>query len=736
MPAYCQVALKLPLRGVFDYRVPEGLRLCPGMLVRVPFGSRRLTGVVTRLMDHSEAKGLKAVEAALEDTPSVSPKLLEFTRWVADYYLCGWGEALALALAPPAPARREAWLVVADRSALETLAASLHPRQARSKACLQALAEAGSAPLAAVRAEGLSPTVLKAALAGALRLEKRAPVSLETPAAAPVPAPTLNPFQAAAVAAIRAELDAGGAGAFLLHGVTGSGKTEVYLEALAAVLASGGGAIVLVPEIALTPQTWRRFEARFPGQVAVLHSGLGLSERAHAWAELAAGRRRIALGPRSALFAPVQKLRLIVVDEESEPSYKQEKDPRYHARDAALVRAKLEGAVCVLGSATPSFEAWHNAQSGKLRLLSLPTRHGGHGLPRVEFIDLNAWDKGRESADEALSPALVEALRENLARGEQSLIFLNRRGFAPVWACAACGQAVDCGQCSIPMTYHRGRAGEPGEWLKCHLCGRSQRPPQKCPNPKCGKPLLRALGTGTQRLEQELQRALPGARIQRVDRDTAGGGGFHARLGERMRSGDIDVLVGTQMLAKGLDFPRLTLVGVVNADSSLSFPDFRAAERTFQLLVQVAGRAGRAGLPGRVLIQTRQPSHECLRAAAAQDFPAFYASGRTERKDFGYPPFGRLAALLFRSRDKARAEASAERAARELEDRARGLSPPVQVLGPAPSPVLLVKGWWRYRLLLKSSSARSLHQVLEAWCFAWKDRAVQLSVDVDPLSFL
>jgi primosomal protein N' (replication factor Y) len=503
---------------------------------------------------------------------------------------------------------------------------------------------------------------------------------------------------------------------------------------LEAARAAGGGAIVLVPEIALTPQTWRRFEARFPGQVAVLHSGLSGGERARAWADLAAGRKRIALGPRSALFAPVQGLRLLIVDEESEPSYKQENDPRYHARDVALVRARDEGAVCVLGSATPSFEARHNVETGKLQLLTLPSRHGGHGLAPVSFVDLNAWDKEHAAPEDAISPALAEALRENLKKGEQSLVFLNRRGFAPVWACAHCGQAVECGQCSIPMTYHRGRQGDLGR-LQCHLCGRAQRPKEKCENPKCGRPLMRAQGVGTQRLEEELKRLLPTARIQRVDRDSAGGVGFHQRLGERMHAGEIDVLVGTQMLAKGLDFPRLTLVGVVNADSSLSFPDFRATERTFQLLVQVAGRAGRAGLPGRVLIQTRQPSHDCLQAVASQDFEGFFKASLPERRDFGYPPFGRLAALVLRGKDKATVEEKAGTLAQRLAALPQ-TSGPVEVLGPAPSPLVLVKGWWRYRLLLKASSAKALHGLIQAGCSGWKDAAVQLQVDVDPLSFL
>jgi primosomal protein N' (replication factor Y) len=749
MSRFCQVAVPLPLATAFDYAVPADLRVQAGQRVRVPFGKRHLTGVVTALLEQSSAKGLKPIDAVLEEAPSLSPAMLEFTRWVADYYCCGWGEALALALPPPGRVQAEPWAVVADPDALQALAESLNTRQARSREALLGLLSAGAQPLAALKAAGLSPAVLTKA-GKALRREKR--LVVPPVIAAPVSAPILNEAQAAAAAAIEAALaQKGSTEAFLLQGVTGSGKTEVYLQALQAVRAADGGAIVLVPEIALTPQTWARFEARFPGEVAVLHSNLSAGERARAWADLAAGRKRIALGPRSALFAPVQGLRLLVVDEESEPSYKQENAPRYHARDAALVRAKLEKAVCVLGSATPSFEARQNAATGKLTALHLPLRHGSNGLPPVEFVDLNAWDKQHEAAEDAISPALAEALRATLAKGEQSLVFLNRRGFAPVWACAHCGQAVECGQCSIPMTYHRGRTAgsaksiafagradteHPMGHLQCHLCGRSQKPKEKCENPKCGRPLMRAQGVGTQRLEQELQRLLPTARIQRVDRDSAQAVGFHDRLGQRMHAGEIDVLVGTQMLAKGLDFPRLTLVGVVNADSSLSFPDFRATERTFQLLVQVAGRAGRAGLPGRVLIQTRQPSHDCLRAVATQDFESFFQASLPERRDFSYPPFGRLAALVLRGQDKAKVERRADELAQKLTALSQQEGQAVQVLGPAPSPLVLVKGCWRYRLLLKSNSAKALHALIQTGCSGWKDAAVQLQVDIDPLSFL
>jgi primosomal protein N' (replication factor Y) len=668
--SFAQVALPLPLKEPFDYAIPEGMSVRLGQRVLVPLGRRKQTGVVVGLLKESSVKGMKAILEVLDPEPILSPALLKFTRWIADYYLCGWGEALALTL-PPLMKRR--------------------PKPAPEKALPAAVR-----PFA------------------------------------------LNEAQARAAEAISQALQAGHPEAFLLRGITGSGKTEVYLDALDTVVGLGGSAIVLVPEIALTPQTWSRFEARFPGQVVVLHSGLSAGERARGFARLLKGEAKVALGPRSALFAPVQDLRLIIVDEESEPSYKQENAPRYHARDAALVRAKMEGAVAVLGSATPSFEAYHNAHSGKLTLLELPDRIGTSRLPQVRFIDLLDWDKQGSAPDDALAPDLVQALEENLAKGEQSLLFLNRRGFAPVWACAACGQAVQCDQCSISQTLHRNaHSHDPAQGtLRCHLCGNSQKPPKICPNPLCKKPLLRAVGAGTQRLEEEVKRIFPQARVRRVDRDTATGAGFHAELGDAMRAGEVDILLGTQMLAKGLDFPDLTLVGVVNADTSLSFPDFRSGERTFQLLVQVAGRAGRGQKKGLVLIQTRQTEHPCLQFAAKQDFGAYYKDSIDERRELGYPPFGRLAALVFRSKDKDKALEKADEAARALSALIQKEGLAIQVLGPAPSPLVLVKGWWRYRLLLKSRSSQSLHRLLDPWAYQWKDHACFLAVDLDPVSFL
>jgi primosomal protein N' (replication factor Y) len=668
-PPYCKVALPLPLKEAFDYSLPEGMPALPGMRVRVPFGKRKMTGVLVELAAETALKSTKAVEALLDAEVMASPRMLEFTRWVAEYYLAGWGEVLPLAFPPYVKGKR--------RKKKEERAEKL-PKASR--------------------------------------------------------APDLSPAQAAAAKALRQGIKEGKGAAFLLHGVTGSGKTEVYLDALEAALESGGGAIVLVPEIALTPQTMARFESRFPGQVALIHSALTDIERGRSFEALRSRKARVALGARSALFAPVPELKLIVVDEESEPSYKQENAPRYHARDAALVRAQMEGAVALLGSATPSFESYHNAKSGKLKLLELPGRVTGSAMPAFEFVDLSkAVDKA--APDDAISPRLGEALRENRKAGEQSLLFLNRRGFAPVMACVKCGESIQCPHCSISLTYHKD--GGAGASLRCHLCGHNRRPPSACPNPKCGFKLLKLLGTGTQRLEEELRRELPGVRALRVDRDTATGADFHAELGKLVHGGELDLLLGTQMIAKGLDFPNLTLVGVINADTALSFPDFRAEERSYQLLVQVAGRAGRAEKEGRVIVQTRQPEHPCLQAAARQDFKAFFEERISERKDLGYPPFGRLAALVLRSQDKAAAMEAASTLASALEKKKQELKDPgLLVLGPAPAPLVQVKGWWRYRLLAKAPLSRSLHAWLDPLVFEHKPKNAYLAVDVDPLNFL
>ena len=734
---YCEVAVPRPLKQAYTYKMPAGMEVQPGMRVLVPFGKGSLVAVVTALVGRPERKGIKAVRKVVDEQPVVGEAMLKFTRWIADYYLAGWGEVLPMACPPQVRFVRDIHILSKDAVGLEALAESLTAAQKKSSQALLRLAAQGSESLRDLKKSGLSPRVFaRAEEQGLVEREIVIPRIRDSDETKPGPPPKLNDGQADAVKAVSAALDEGKAASFLLHGVTGSGKTEVYLRAIEHCIALGRSAIVLVPEIALTPQTWRRFEARFPGLVSVLHSGLSPTEREQGLARLREGLAKVALGPRSALFAQVPRLGMIVVDEESEPSYKQENAPRYHARDAALVRAKMEKAVTLLGSATPSFESWYNARQGKYTLLDLPTRASGGGMPEFTFLEPEK-NKDRDSAADAVHPDLCAAVEEAKKRQEQSLLFLNLRGFAPVMACARCGDAEQCPDCSISLTFHREQSGSGAGWLRCHLCGHTQRPPLRCSKDKCQGAMLRAVGSGTQRVEEEIRRRLPGLKVERVDRDTATRWGFHKELAGRVLGGKVDVLVGTQMIAKGLDFPKLTQVGVINADASLNFPDFRAAERTFQLLVQVAGRAGRADRPGRVWVQTRQPWHPCLQAAAKQDFGAFYQSEAAERRELAYPPFGRLAAVILRSHDKARCFQAADGLAQRLRQKVAelGLSG-VDILGPAPAPLVQIKQWWRYRLLVKTRQAADRQILLEETALSAAPAGVQWVVDVDPAQFM
>ena len=732
---FCQVAVARPLADTYTYKVPEGIFVQAGMRVLVPFGQGSVTGVVTQLVSESAFPRTKAIRKVLDSQPMISPLMLEFTRWIADYYLAGWGEVLPLACPPSLKQKRDIWIKAVKSKEIEVMAQGLSASQSKSAQALLRLASTDGETLRDLKRSGLSPLVFsRAEEAGLLAREEIIPRLSDDAVLNPPPAPKLRQAQQDAVSSILDGLESKQAKTYLLHGVTGSGKTEVYLRAIAACIKKGKSAIVLVPEIALTPQTWRRFEARFPGLVSVLHSGLTSSQREQGLARLRSGEAKVALGPRSALFAPMQKLGMIVVDEESEPSYKQENTPRYHARDAALVRAKIEKAVTVLGSATPSFESWANAKSGKYTLLDLPARASGANMPVFEFLN-PAEKSGEGAADDAVAGNLIDAVEEARMRGEQSLLFLNRRGFAPVMSCAKCGQAEQCPHCSISFTYHK--EGDGAGWLRCHLCGQTQRPPVRCEKPKCQGAMLRAVGTGTQRLEEEIKRRIPKARIERVDRDTAAHWGFHKDLAARVLGGKVDVLVGTQMIAKGLDFPLLTQVGVVNADASLNFPDFRAGERTFQLLVQVAGRAGRADKPGKVWVQTKQSWHPCLQAAAKQDFGAFYQSEIQERRELSYPPYGRLASVIIRSEDKGKAL----KTAMELAEKIRGIAAEqglsgADIMGPAPAPLIQIKQWWRYRLLIKTRTAAERQTLLKKTAFSNGPSGVQWVVDVDPVQFM
>jgi len=515
----------------------------------------------------------------------------------------------------------------------------------------------------------------------------------------------------------------------LLHGVTGSGKTEIYMQAVEHFLAAGKTSLILVPEIGLTPQLTDQFARRFPNQIAILHSSLTRRQRIDEWLRIYRGEVPIVIGTRSAVFAPLGNLALIVVDEEHETSYKQEEVPRYHARDTAVMRAKLAGAAVVLGSATPSMESFHNAASHqKYEYVTLTTRVEGRPLPAVEIVNMRE-EYAAEGKQVVLSRRLLEAINARLDRGEQTMILLNRRGYATFLLCRRCGFTFQCNSCSVAMTYHRSI-----EKLLCHYCGLARRPPARCP--ECDSEYIHYVGEGTERLEAELKCRFPDARVGRIDRDAM----RHMRDYERVlggfRAGDIDILAGTQMIAKGHDFPRVTLVGVVGADAPLALPDFRAAERTFQLLTQVAGRSGRGGRPGEVVIQSYFPDHYTFQLAVTQRFEDFYARESRYRKAMFYPPFTALARIMVTDRDTGRAEDTA----REIGEYLDSLrSNAMRILGPAPAPLERIKRMHRQQLLIKSSSRASLHHLLGRLRQYIEDRkfgSTRVFIDVDPVSLL
>ena len=553
--------------------------------------------------------------------------------------------------------------------------------------------------------------------------------------------------QQTALDALFSALDAQDPKPFLLQGVTGSGKTLVYIELLREALNRGRTAIVLVPEISLTPQTVSRFRAHFGDEVAVLHSGLSSGERYDAWRMLRRGERKIAVGARSAIFAPLEDIGVIVVDEEHDSSYKQSEAPRYHARDLAVMRARAHGAVCVLGSATPSLETWHNSSAGKFSRLVLPERAGGGSLPLVRLIDLRAERKkekdgsgGKARRDTrgsgVLTTDLVDAIDVRIARSEQVILLLNRRGYSSFVQCRDCGEVEQCENCSISLTYHRVT-----QRLVCHHCRFETIAPSRCS--RCGSVDISFRGLGTEQVEQVTAETFPDARLARMDVDTTSGKWAHQRILERVGRGEIDILLGTQMIAKGLDFPRVTLVGVINADTGMHLPDFRASERTFQLLSQVAGRAGRSHLSGEVIIQTSLPEHYAVRAAVTHDFESFAARELSERENPIYPPHLRMINVVFSSPDQRLALRAAEEAASwvraGLAQRARaGATGQVELVGPAPAPIEKLHGRWRWHFFLRSESPRNLGTVARALIERQRLPAgdIRVALDRDPVALL
>jgi primosomal protein N' (replication factor Y) len=820
MPAFCDVAVPVPLDRLFTYAVGESAPPV-GARVLVPFRSEKLAGVVLRVHDEKPPVDAKPLLAVLDVEPVLSPQLLELGQWIAQYYLAPIGEVLRSMLPLAGEVRRQVLYRITDAGRQALFAGAEQGSSRRSKlspeeqdreyAVLNALesgeavrdsklrsqsgasarllagmlrkkwiaretaAEARDAKRTvryAVLVEGVrlpklndNQQAILAELAGAdgelpvaelrrleipgstlatlvrrelVRIEERpAEFHLTHSHAFATPDHDLNSAQEEALSAITDAVEARAFRPFLLHGVTGSGKTAVYLAAMRRTLAAGRTAILLVPEIGLTPAMAAQLHHAFGTEVALLHSALTPEERGEQWHRIRKGEARVVVGTRSAIFAPVQNLGLVVVDEEHDGSYKQESMPRYHARDVAVMRAKFASAAVVLGSATPSLESWQNAATGKYQRIAISGRVMDRPLPEVRLVDMRA--EFQQTGEEHLfSRALTEETQNTLNRGEQAMILLNRRGYSFVVICRACGIKLECENCSIALTYHK--AAPEGEWqaagarLECHYCGYKKTVPKRCPS--CDSEFLYFLGAGSQQGEERLQEIFPGARIGRMDRDTVRGRGDMERLLVRLHSGEINLLVGTQMIAKGHDIHGVTLVGVVGCDFALGLPDFRAAERVFQLLTQVSGRAGRGELAGQVVVQTYHPDHYAIQCAARHDYSAFVERELRFRRLMHYPPYAALANILLQSQRLEEAAGWASTLGRWCQETTLKQ---VRVLGPASAPIAKIKRTYRFHLVMKGENRRALQQALRG-LVAHADQAgiprASLIIDVDPVSLM
>jgi len=800
---YCDVSLPVPLDRPFTYSLPLTLRhrVKAGSRMIVPFGTRKLTGVVLRIHDDPPAGPLKDALRLIDPEPVLDDELIALGRWISGYYCAPLGEVLRsmLPLASDVRSGKVYALTDAGRDASRQMsidpqaedtvnqvvqmlaaralsAAYIKKKIPLADRILKSLERKGwiaaeqiaqerdplRAPAARLRIElsGSEPSgklpkserellaylslhpgshnladlegLVHNASSAARALARKSAVKLAAePVAirsAQIRAPhDLNRAQRNAFDLIEAGIRAKKFCTFLLYGVTGSGKTEVYLNAIDAALAAGRGALMLVPEIALTPAVAGQFYGRFGDRVAILHSAFTDAERAEQWRRIRAGGARVVVGTRSGVFAPVKNLGLIVVDEEHDSSYKQEETPRYHGRDVAIVRAQAAGACVVLGSATPSLESRFNATSGKYTLLELPDRIAERPMPSVEVVDMR--QEFLETRKHAIfSRALIAAIRERLGNNEQAMILLNRRGFSSFVACRSCGERIQCINCAVTLTYHRR-----DRRLLCHYCGYAEKVPSVCP--KCASEHVHFLGSGSERVEDELHGEFPEAKIARLDRDTVTGKRQFEDILQNFRERNFDILVGTQMIAKGHDIPNVTLVGVVSADVGIGMPDFRAAERTFQILTQVAGRAGRGDLPGMVYMQTINPDHYAIRFAAQQDYNGFFEKELQFRRFMKYPPFAAMANLLVR----AAKQEDALRMSTELGHHITPAPENMKIMGPAEAPVPRLKAEFRYQILIKSGSRKDLNALLRRsieFARAQKWNATALVIDVDPLTLL
>jgi primosomal protein N' (replication factor Y) (superfamily II helicase) len=737
---FAEVIIPSPLKEPLTYEVPADLQLKIGMRVVVPVGRRRVTGIVADFTDDSPVERLKAIVEVPDDRPVLDAASIRLAHWIAKYYLSSIGEVVTAMM--PSHLRSESRRVVAAKAgefAVEGLGRKILDELRRSKTPVALRSLARKFPRG-----GFYPALEALAGLGALEIRERArrrkkkkDSTSEPPAASEL---ILTDEQQRAGEAIEESLGAGGFKPFLLYGVTGSGKTEVYLRAMERARRAGKQSLILVPEISLTPQLLDRLQARFPGRVGVLHSALTHGEHWEEWWRIIRGEVDVVVGARSAIFAPLPEIGLIVVDEEHDPSYKQEEGLRYNARDVAVVRAKFLDCPVILGSATPAIESYENCRGGRYTLLELKHRVERRPLPEVTTVDLrDAWsgETGGRPAERSkvplLSPLLIEALRENLARNRQSLVFLNRRGFANFLQCRLCGFVLRCAHCSVTLTFHKRES-----IALCHHCGWRCAAPDACPH--CHQAAFLPVGFGTEQLEQELSELFPEARSARMDRDTTVRRGSQERIIRQWERGEIDILMGTQMITKGHDVSGVTLVGAILADLSLNLPDFRAAERTFQLLSQVAGRAGRGNDPGRVIVQTYNPDHYALRHVLTHDYTGFFAAEVEFRRALNYPPFSRLVHLRLEGPKAREIEDKAKLLGEWLRDECRRHAPSypdIEVLGPAPAPIMKLRGRFRWQMLLKGRQAPPL-LALAAGAQARLPRTnrVRLHIDVDPYNML
>lgn len=753
-----RVTLELALRKEFDYLIPPELveQIDVGSRVQVPLGSRKVLGCVTAVAEESAQPRLKSIVKVIGAKTLITPKVLKLARWMGEYYCCApevalksvlpeavrheqanWRERLVVRALPFArelptlPKRqKEIWNIVEERRELPLK--ELLELAATTAATIRRLEDKGLVAISAVVSERdpyarehILPTqplplnpAQGQALAAIVKVMEAAPDRRDAPTgdrAEKIGSRTLAPVRT-----------------FLLHGVTGSGKTEVYLQAIAHALERGKGAVVLVPEISLTPQTVERFKARFsagPLQtlVAVLHSHLSAGERHDEWHKIRQGRARIAIGARSAIFAPIDRLGLIIVDEEHEQTYKQEEAPRYHARDVAIMRGQMEGATVLLGSATPSMESFYNCKKGKYRLLELLERADDKNMPVVRIVDMRQTMR-RGKTIPIFSPQLKEAIALRLERNEQVILFLNRRGYSTSLQCPRCGYVAGCPNCSVSLTYHRQE-----QKLCCHICGHNEPVPPVCPEASCRSPEIRYAGMGTQKVEETLGKLFPDATTVRMDSDALKRKDEYRRILSDFRVGKIDILLGTQMIAKGLHFPNVTLVGIIYADLALHQPDFRAGERTFQLLTQVAGRAGRGDVEGEVFVQAFTPFHPSIQFARRHDFVGFYEQELEFREQLKYPPVSRVALLTLKGRNEEKVKFSAEHLRREIDKELAGFKDLI-VAGPAPAPLQRAETYYRFQIMLRaprmSALSRRLAELVHAQVLP---EDVRLVVDIDPV---